>query len=337
MRIQPVRLENVNRPEPGALAAPNGRSFVRRLVRDRVTLVCCYYIVDDWFQGRRLARGDIGSDSGTHPEFDSAAMVSYGTQVWSAYCELAGGHNFTGRVAEIGPGGNDVVAWHLLARGAAEVHLVDRFAQNGDPGRAGQIRAIAARDPAISPILTGQSGDPAGLYRHIGQAAEEFFVERTGAFDAILSRAVLEHVMDPIAALTTIARALRPGAVMVHTVDLRDHAMFKGQPPLTFLTVPGSLWPTMTANSGRPNRVTFSQYREWLAGSGLEGSLTINMLAGSNVDVELAAANDAPEPLRATAFAEVAKVRPKLSRALRNESDADLAVSSFTLVARRPI
>jgi SAM-dependent methyltransferase len=331
-----VSLGNVNWLANDEVVEPVGRNIVRQLARRSVPLVCLYYIVDDWLHGRRLARGNIGNDLGARSDLDAEAVVCYGTSVWKEYRAKAGGTDFTGRIAEIGPGGVEVAAWHLLANGASEVHLVDRFDASPDAARAAQIRAAAMHDPAIAELFANSPGDPPGLFRHIGDAAEDFFTQAAGTFDAILSCAVLEHVTDPIAALTSMARALRPGGVMIHAVDLRDHNMFKGLPSLTHLTVAESVWPAMTANSGRPNRISLSRYREWLDGSRLDGSLIVNMLAGCRGGVELASANDAPEPLRRTAFAEVAKVRPKLIRRLRDDSDADLATAGFTLVARRP-
>ena len=131
-----------------------------------------------------------------------------------------------------------------------------------------------------------------------------------------------------------MAGALRPGGAIVHFVNLRDHGMFMGQPPLTFLTVPDILWPAMTANSGRPNRVGFARYREWLVNSGLESELIVTALISS--DARFEDARFAPPSVCEAALAEVARVRPRLARSLRGDSDADLAAGSFVLVARRP-
>ncbi len=314
---------------------PSVRHKLHRLVRGSVPLTCLAYAVDDWLQGRRLARGDISTSSGTHGDLDPKSVAEYGAGVWNSYRKLAGGADFTGRVVEVGPGDNDVVAWHMLAHGAAEVHLVDRFAPVSDPARNKEIRAFAARDPAVAAIFPADGPEPAGLHRHAGQPGETFFAERAGQFDAILSCAVLEHLADPLGALTAMARALRPGGVMIHSVDLRDHGMFAGLPPLTFLTVPDAIWRAMTANSGRPNRVCFSRYREWLARSGLDGTLTVTLLAGSSNE-QVLTAGEVPEALRNAALAEVAEVRPRLPRSLRQESGADLAVGGFCMVARQP-
>ncbi len=311
---------------------PSKPSSLVRLLRKSVSLTCLAYIVDDWRRGRRLAAGDLRTRSGVLAEFDAPGTLAYGASVWKSFCDKAGVGCFSGRVVEVGPGDNDVVAWHLLANGAGEVHLVDRFAPNRDAAREKAIRRLAAQDPGLAAILPPQGGDPEGLFRHAGCGAAEFFNGASEKFDAILSCAVLQHVPDPIAALKAMAGALRPGGAMVHFINLRDHGMFEGQPPLTFLTVPDALWPSMTANSGRPNRIGFARYRDWLANSGLEGELTVSTLIGSDAQFEDAR----PQSAQDAALAEAARVRPRLARSLRKDSDADLAVGSFVLVARRP-
>ncbi len=264
------------------------------------------------------------------------AVIEYGKHVSYQYRQFAGIPKFTGCVAEAGPGDNDVVAWNMLAHGAKEVHLVDRFAPRRDFARDAAVRRIAAQNPVLAAILPGAVARSSGLHRHTGLSAEDYFAATPGAFDAIFSCAVLEHVADPIGTLSAMAQALRPGGVMVHFVDLRDHGMFAGMPQLTFLTVPDWLWPRMTANSGRPNRVGIASYRDWLAGSGLESALTITLLTGSDTRLDVASVDEAPDSLRAAAREEIMKVRQSLAPSLRSQLESDLAVAGFCLVARRP-
>ena len=70
----------------------------------------------------------------------------------------------------------------------------------------------------------------------------------------IISVAVLEHVYDPDASFDAMHRLLKPGGLLLHEVDLRDHLMFSsaGCHPLTFLTFSPSVWRLMTSDSGRP-------------------------------------------------------------------------------------
>ena len=309
------------------------RSTVLARLRRNVSLTACAYVLDDWQQGQKLIKS-IGVKS-YHPTLDARYMWDYGVKVWQDYCAKAGAAPLAGRVAELGPGDNDVVAWLLLANGTKEVHHVDRFAAQRDDCREAELRQLASQDPGVARIIADGAATPAGLHRH-NCAAEEYFQESKGAFDAIISRAVLEHLTDPIGALDSMAQALRPGGVMVHFVDLRDHGMFSGRPLLTFLTVRDGLWPLMTRNSARPNRVVFSRYRDWLAKSGLSGELRVTLLAGNNGQVDLASFDDAPDEQKRIALNEVAKVRSRLAASLRNDSDEDLAVASLCLIARAP-
>ena len=69
--------------------------------------------------------------------------------------------------------------------------------------------------------------------------------------DAIVSRAVLEHVFDLDTALAAMHRLLKPGGRMAHKVDLRDHGLFTdgGQHALEFLTVSDRVYTWMGEES----------------------------------------------------------------------------------------
>jgi SAM-dependent methyltransferase len=62
---------------------------------------------------------------------------------------------------------------------------------------------------------------PSGSYDHtvVGDVAT---VSIPGAYDLIFSRAVLEHVANPRAAIRNLARALAPGGIMAHFMPCRN-------------------------------------------------------------------------------------------------------------------
>jgi 2-polyprenyl-6-hydroxyphenyl methylase/3-demethylubiquinone-9 3-methyltransferase len=61
----------------------------------------------------------------------------------------------------------------------------------------------------------------AGLYDRI-LVGDVSTVKMTGNYDLIFSRAVLEHVEDPAAAIANLAQVLTPGGVMAHVMPCRN-------------------------------------------------------------------------------------------------------------------
>lgn len=305
-------------------------SALARLVRRSRALACAYYLIDDWRARRRLASGRIETRSGRrHAALDLAASLAYIERVADDYLTYAGRAAFAGRVAEIGPGDSFGVALLALERGAAEVHTVDRYRTTRDPAREAAIHgALAARhgfDEATS---------RARIFEHAGQPAETYFARTDLAFEWIVSRAVLEHLYDPLGALDAMLARLAPGGVMVHRIDLRDHGMFDGH-PLTFLTVPERLYGAMTRGSGRPNRVLAPAYRAWLARQGVAGSVRVTRLVGVADEVAPAPWGDLNPTARACACTAVSAIRPRLAAPFRAMVDEDLAVAGIVLVVTK--
>jgi SAM-dependent methyltransferase len=309
-----------------------------QLVRRSVWLSAAYYLQDDWRCARRLARGRLETRSGRrHAALGLEESLAYIDRVHRDYLRYAEVERFTGNLVEIGPGDNFGVALCLLADGAESVHAIDRYIPRREPERQRRIYTALAERPGFRALFAGAAdeGTIKGLVYRPGMAAERFFAGRGPSFDAVLSRAVLEHLADPLGALDDMARALRPGGRLVHRIDLRDHGMFAGHHPLTFLTPPEALYRRMSRASGRPNRVLYPAYRAWLARSGLEGTLRVSRLAGIESEFE-------PVPLEALeaaalspACATVRAIRPRLARPFRALTDAELAVSGLVLVARK--
>jgi SAM-dependent methyltransferase len=312
---------------------------LRALVKRSIALTCAYYLSDDWRARRRLAAGKLSTRSGArHRGFDLDQSLAYVEKVHRDYLAYAGVTRFRGTVAEIGPGDNFGVALLLRAGGARHVHAVDRYRPERDPERQRAIYEALAERHGLFHLFDGEPAEETitGLHYRLGTPAEWFFRESGLRFDAVLSRAVLEHLYDPRAALDDMVRALNPGGVLVHRIDLRDHGMFAGHHPLTFLTIPERIYARMTRGAGRPNRVLLPSYRRWLAASGAEGSLRITRLAGVPDEVGPAEWEELDPGSRAQALETVAAIRRKLARPFRDLADEDLAVAGCVLVARRP-
>jgi len=313
-------------------------ALAKRAARRSVALTCAWYLLDDWRARRRLAAGDLATRSGArHAALDVAASLAYIERLHGDYLAYGGRERFTGTVAEIGPGDNFGVALMLLGGGADAVYAIDRYRPQRDTAAQARIYEALTERHDLAGCFDGTPSEQTirGLTYHPGRAAESFFRETETTFDAILSRAVLEHLYDPLAALDDMAARLNPGGVMVHRIDLRDHGMFAGGHPLTFLTVPDGIYGAMTRGSGRPNRVLLPAWRDWLASSGLTGSLRVTRLAGVAEEVGPAAWDDLDPALRDQALATVAQIRPRLAASPRAIDDNDLAVSGCLLVVEK--
>ncbi|MGD9537690.1 MAG: methyltransferase domain-containing protein [Alphaproteobacteria bacterium] len=311
---------------------------LKRLVRRSLWLTCAYYLYDDWRAGRRLARGRLETRSGRrHAALDLDQSLGYIDRVHDDYLRYGGIERFEGVVVEIGPGDNLGVALRMLADGAREVHAIDRYVPARDPARQRRIYEELAARPGIAALFDGapEIERVRNLHYHPGVPAERFFADVTTRFDAIVSRAVLEHLYDPLAALDDMARALKPGGVMIHRIDLRDHGMFAGRHPLTHLTMPPWLYRRMTRNAGRPNRVLMPAYRDWLARAGLDGSVKVSRLAGIEGEIEPVPIEALEPAMKARAIETVRTIRPRLAAPFRALDDEMLAVSGLVLVARK--
>lgn len=91
-----------------------------------------------------------------------------------------------------------------------------------------------------------------------------------GSFDATVSNATLEHVIDLAAAVRQLARLTRLGGAGVHLVDFRHHC--DPERPLAFLTIPDRRYERVLARrQGREgNRVRASELAGVFAEAGLE-------------------------------------------------------------------
>lgn len=311
---------------------------LRALIKQSVALVCAYYLYDDWRARRRLAAGKLAASSGArHANLDIAASLAYVERLYGDYLAYGGLDHFSGSVAEIGPGDSFAVALRILGGGADHVHAIDRWVSRRDADTQRRIYGALSEHHGLAHLFSGAPGEDTirNLSYHAGQPAEKFFRDCGLQFDAIISRAVMEHLYDPLGALDDMARSLKPGGIMIHRIDLRDHGMFSGHHPLTLLTLPDALHRRMTAGAGRPNRVLIPAYRAWLAGSGLTGGITVSRLAGVGDELDPAPWEALDKAAKARALASVRAIRPRLAKKFKAMADEDLAVAGLVLVARK--
>jgi len=223
---------------------------------------------------------------------------------------------------EYGPGDLPGVAVLLAARGARKIYCVDRF-----PMVALSAKNVAVLEHLLAGAAPAERQAMAGCFAEPGVPASGFDRDRleylvrprglsglAGEIDLALSRAVLEHVDDLAALFDDMVRALRPGGLSIHQVDLKSHGLHRDN-PLDFLVPSPELWSLMFSHKGVPNRWRVDRYRE--------------ILRALTVDVVTLA------PTARADARDVAAVRPHLAAPFAALSDDDLAWLGFWLVFRK--
>jgi SAM-dependent methyltransferase len=213
------------------------------------------------------------------------------------------------RVLELGPGDSLGTA-RMMADHGAHVVAIDRFSPTSLPGGFEFFAGVGVED-AVS---------------QFGEAS----------FDLIYSIAVLEHVAELGAAFDAMYRLLRPGARLAHAIGGGDHGMFSdgGHHPLTYMTIPTSLYRLMTAHSGGPNRVLPFAVRRIVERYDWEWSLTVGNVLGvaSTLDPYVEQICPAAFPEQ-TALVEAA--RSRLREPFRSLPVSELLVEGSFFAARK--
>lgn len=271
-----------------------------------------------------------------HAERNTDAAVEYILDVFNKYKSASGTQRFYGRVAELGPGDSCGIGLMFLADGCEQVDLVDRFFSFRDEEQQEAInQAIVQRFPQLTMLRkNGNFSEESftGLRRYYGKAAAaEKFFSTQGGYDFIVSCAVLEHVYDPVRAISAAASALNPGGMMLHQVDCRDHGQFSQHfHELKFLEVPGLMYLPLSWGGG-PNRVLVSSYRNALQKAKMQFQIYVTSLAGVPELPRPMLMEQIPEDLIESSKLYISQVRSRLIRRFRDMRDEDLMVTGFLL------
>jgi hypothetical protein len=284
--------------------------------------------------------GKTGAGS-THATNSIADALKYISGVFDDYKHIAGVTRFPGKIAEIGPGDSCGVALRFLASGSEHIDLLDRFFSPRDVAQQREInQQICSEHSELQSRLMDDTYSEAsfrGLQRNYGEdAAAEAFFRANNGYSTIVSRAVLEHLYDPLTALKLSADALVPAGFMIHFVDCRDHGLFSTQwHELKFLELPQVLYSPLKWRGG-PNRIRLSSYVEVLKRSPVEFSIYVRHLAGVPQDIpEKTTFEQIDKSLLDKSRAYVASVRRKLARPYAGTDERDLMVQGFCIYARR--
>lgn len=224
-------------------------------------------------------------------------------------------------VLELGPGDTLATGLLFVAYGARRYLAVDRFAFNLDSEKNaavyrllldsldGERRARAEKAVRWDCGRAVLQSDLVGVLR---QSAECF--ETPEPVDLLVSQSALEHMRDLSRVFARMGAVCRPGAWMVHGVDLSDHHFYPDD-PFKFLYFSPATWTAMHAFRGNPNRERFPLYRELLHRNGFRLI---------NLDV-----------LPVVTIAAVREARPRLHPVFQRLSDEDLCVLNFRFAAEK--
>lgn len=332
---------------------PKKSIHLKSILQKSRFLMICRYMQANMLAKINQRKGTYISRSGaTHRGYkhDIKKSIGYINTVFDDYLLYGNirpddlrGH----RILEIGPGDNLGVALKFISKGAAQVVCLDRFFSDRDESQQIQIyKALLASfgeeerrlaQSAIS-FSNGTLEFDEGKIEYIShiavEAAQPLFQEES--FDLIVSRAVLEHVFDLDKAFLNMALWLKVNGSLLHKIGLGPHKMFPGHSnPLTFLTVPGCLWPLMVSNTGEPNRKRVDYYREKLEELRIyDFKIYVTHIFGNEdeilphrLSIKLSKDYDAPN------IDLVRQVRKKLAKEFRPLSDEELLIAGIFLCA----
>lgn len=311
-------------------------------------------ILRNWRLKYRVASGKLEVATGaSRTNLMVEERLTYIDQVFADYLTYSGliADSLQGkRVLEIGPGDNYGVALKFLIAGAGKVVCLDKFFSKRDSKQEHKIyQLLQARvDERERRIIAeaialhdGIQTNPCKLHCIHGTGIEEIAtVFDPGSFDVIVSRAVLEEVYDLDAAFSAIDKALAPGGVMIHKIDLRDYGMFSryGHHPLTFLTIPRPIYLLMTRYSPLPNRRRVSYYRRKMLALGYEVQILVTRIVGAQSEIipHQQVVMLGKEYESAT-LSLLNHIRPQLRPEFRQMPDEDLIVAGIFLIARKQL
>lgn len=330
---------------------------LKKVARKSKTFIIASNIYHNWRAERRFKAGDIEYTGGsTHSvvcQFSVPQSLGYINEVFDDFLRYSG---FTPemlrgrRVLEVGHGDSVGVALRFIAAGAERVVCIDKFYSKQDAAQQHSIyTALREQLGGDERLRFDEAIDLSGGVTKINEeklkplygtgiedAGQAF---DPGYFDIIISRGALQSVYDIDSAFAVMDRLLAPGGRMWHKIDMSDLGMFRdaGMNPLTFLTVPESLYRLMIKDTGKANRRLINYYRDKMGELGYDAKFLVTAIFGRKELViphkeEIDPQSDYSEqtlPL-------IGQVRPRLDAKFRNMSDADLAVAGLFLIATKP-
>lgn len=325
---------------------------LKKVAGQSKTLIILYRIVDNWRRRRAFLSGQTANAYGSTHEFWSLEKsVAYINLVYREYLEYPGltPDAVRGwRVLEVGPGDNFGVALKFLADGAEKVVSLDKFYSERNEEQQARIyrelrkelspEQAAVFDEAIS--LEGgvklNTNKVEYIYGHGIEEADKILAAES--FQFIVSRAVLHNVYDIDRGFEAMDKLLAPGGYMAHKIDFSDENMFssRGMHPLTFLTIPESVYRLMAKDSGKPNRRLVNDYAEQMRKRGYDAKLFVSSIVGAGPLAPHKEKIERGVDYGNKTVSLIEEIRPKLAAPYRNLREEELAAAGIFLVARKP-
>ena len=315
------------------------------------TLIILHRIYDNWRRRRAFESGKTTTAYGsTHESWSLEKSVDYIDRVFREYLDYAGltpEAVAAKRILEVGPGDNFGVALKFVVAGAAQVVCLDKFYSERNQEQQTRIyrelrkelspEQVRVFDDAIK--LNGEVKlNPERIEYIYGHGVEEADqILKAQSFDFIVSRAVIHNVYDLDRGFEAMDRLLAPGGYMMHKIDFSDENMFssRGMHPLTFLTIPESIYRLMARDSGKPNRRLINDYREQMRKRGYGGKIFISAVVGVGVLAPHKEKIERGVDYGQKTVSLIEEIRSDLAQPYRKLAEEDLAAAGIFLVARK--
>ena len=325
---------------------------LKQVARRSKTLIILHRIVDNWRRRRAFQSGQTTTAYGSTHEFWSLEKsVNYINLVYGEYLEYSGvtPEMFRGRnILEVGPGDNFGVALKFLTEGAKKVVSLDKFYSERNEEQQAQIyrelrkqlspeqAAVFDESIRLEKGLELNKNRIQYIYGHGIEEADKILEPES--FHFIVSRAVLHNVYDIEQGFAAMDRLLAPGGYMAHKIDFSDENMFssRGMHPLTFLTIPESIYRLMAKDSGKPNRRLINDYREQMRKRGYDAKLFISSIVGVGPLTPHKQKIERGVDFGNKTVSLIDEIRPKLAAPYRKLAEEELAPAGIFLVARKP-
>jgi len=195
-------------------------------------------------------------------------------------------------VLELGPGNSYALAFNFLLSGTERTILVDKYPRRFDTDHQKKFLKKEMKffkdkyGTSLKGIITKDGKVKNEKIESIKASAERMKTVRSRSIDIIVSVSVLEHVKDLKKAFKEMQRVLKPGGLMVHKIDLRDHYNFNR--PLLFLKYSKKTWENWLTREGYSytNRFRADDIEEMARGMGFEVAKIKRNRVGNPIDLK---------------------------------------------------